>query len=95
MLQPPSGGISSLGLHPYAGKASYVDGGSGGRDNAGGTSSITPQQKKRDNRPKHPPPAPPAQPPATPRQPQDRKWSNLFGVIDTTKLQNLMGGGKW
>ena len=106
LLHPPSSGISSLGLHSYAGKSSYVGNKEGNptTENLGLTSNpsniavVRPQQQLRKNRPSSPRAGtgnsndttdlPPLEPPT------NRKWFNLFGVIDTDKLGNLFGRGK-
>ena len=104
-LQPPSSGISSLGLHPYAGKASYVGGlsdNNGNRDTAIGTNSsnvavVRPQQQHQSGN--ITPAIEGANNTMRPNQllpaqrPENRGWFNLFGVIDTQKLRNLCGGG--
>ena len=104
-LQPPSSGISSLGLHPYAGKASYVGGSSdnnGNRNAAISTNSsnvavVRPQQQNQNGNTT--PAIDGANNTMRPNQllpaqrPENRGWFNLFGVIDTQKLRNLCGGG--
>ena len=100
-LQPPSSGISSLGLHSYAGKAAYVRNkedthkhvGSGAK--SGNIAVVRPQQQLRNHGASsgvsnignlnHTNDILAIEPPT------NRRWYNLFGVIDTEKLGNLCG----
>ena len=101
-LQPPSSGISSLGLHSYAGKASYV----GNSDTDGSVSKLSSSSNQcnvaivRPRPTQRNPsissttvetgdPLPPV------KRPRVRKWYNLYGVIDTEKLGNLFGRSKY
>ena len=101
-LQPPSSGITSLGLHSYAGKASYV----GNTESDGSVNGLrlsTNQSNVAIVRPRPSQRNPSissttvetgdALPPV--KRPRVRKWYNLYGVIDTEKLGNLFGRSKY
>ena len=100
-LCPPSSGISSLGLHSYAGKASYV----GNTESDGSSERLRPSNKPSNVAIVRPRPSQrnpsissttvetgEALPPV--KRPRVRKWYNLYGVIDTEKLGNLFGSSK-
>lgn len=108
-LQAPSSGVSSLGLHSYAGKASFVgsmenndptspgimtlENDPGSSHHASNVAIVRPRPSQRN-------PSissttvetgndiPPI------KRPRNRKWHNLFGVIDTEKLERLFGRGR-
>ena len=107
-LQPPSSGVSSLGLHSYAGKASFV--GSMENNNATNTGIMSLENDSGSSR--HAAnvaivrPRPSQRNPSISsttvetgneippnKRPRNRKWYNLFGVIDTEKLERLFGRG--
>ena len=92
-----------MGLHSYAGKASYVRSEEGNHaiDNLGPTSNLSniavvrPQQQQKNNSTSSTMAGTgninndlaPIEPP------RNRRWFNLFGVIDTDKLGNLCSRG--
>ena len=92
-LQTPSAGISSHGLHPYAGKASYVGASINDQSNkASNVAVIRPRPQNRN--PSISSTTVETGEELTPlKPPRNRKWYNLFGVIDTSKLSNLLGRG--
>ena len=96
-LQPPSSGVSSLGLHSYAGKASYVgktetEENSEYTNNPAKIAVVRPRPQQRNTSissiaVETGRDSLPSNPPRT------RKWYNLYGVIDTEKLGSLFGRG--
>ena len=101
--------MSSLGLHSYAGKASFVgsnenndptnhgimtmENHSGSSHNAPNVAIVRPRPSQRNPSISSTTVETGNEIPSI-KRPRNRKWYNLFGVIDTEKLERLFGRGR-